>query len=30
MLMEIATGESFVLALYLTWARTKPSANLKG
>jgi len=24
MLTEIAVGESFVLALYLTWARTKP------
>lgn len=24
MLMEIAVGECFVLALYLTWARTKP------
>jgi hypothetical protein len=30
MLMEIATGECFVLALYLTWARTKPTVTLKG
>ena len=29
MLTEIAAGECFVLALYLTWARTKPTANSK-
>ena len=30
MLTEIAVGECFVLALYLTWARTKVTVNLKG
>jgi hypothetical protein len=30
MLMEIVVGECFVLALYLTWARTKPTNNPKG
>jgi hypothetical protein len=30
MLMEIAVGECFVLALYLTWARTKLTVNSKG
>jgi hypothetical protein len=30
MLMEIAVGECFVLALYLTWARTRPTLNSKG
>jgi hypothetical protein len=30
MLTEIAVGESFVLALFLTWARTKPTVNPKG
>jgi hypothetical protein len=27
MLTEIVTGECFVLALYLTWARSKPNTN---
>ena len=30
MLTEIAVGECFVLALYLTWARTKLTVKLKG
>ena len=30
MLMEIALGECFVLALYLTWARTKLTVSPKG
>lgn len=30
MLMEIAEGECFVLALYLTWARSKLTINPKG
>jgi len=30
MLMEIAVGECFILALYLTWARTKPTVDPKG
>lgn len=30
MLTEIAIGECFVLALYLTWARTKLTVNSKG
>jgi hypothetical protein len=30
MLTEIAVGECFVLALYLTWARTKLTDKLKG
>ena len=29
MFTEIAVGESFVLALYLTWARIKPTVNPK-
>jgi CheY-like chemotaxis protein len=30
MLMEIAVGESFVLALYWTWARSESNINLRG
>jgi hypothetical protein len=30
MLTEIAVGECFVLALYLTWARAKPTIHSKG
>jgi hypothetical protein len=29
MLMEIAVGECFVLALYLTWARSQLTINPK-